>query len=200
MEEKDLQSFRTDASLYNGQPTGTSTPFHVVGLASSTPSIQNDKDGVSVENARTPSKQWYVLRVSSSKVLKAKKIVDAFNIEYCVPMCYKQIMKHGKKHTATESLVPSFIFVHSPLKKVDAMGNFIKQTSVKSPHIIPVTSENIQYKMGDHAIVTESDFKGIQDRVARIAGQQRVIVVLFNVCLVMTTYIHKKAMELIINY
>lgn len=104
-------------------------------------------------------------------------------------------MKHGKKHTATESLVPSFIFVHSPLKKVDAMGNFIKQTSVKSPHIIPVTSENIQYKMGEHAIVTESDFKGIQGKAARISGQQRVNVNLFSGCLVATAYIPKEAMK-----
>ncbi len=79
----------------------------------------------------------------------------------------------------------------------DAMDNFIKLTSIKNPHIIPVTSENIQYKLGDHVIVTEGDFKGIQGRVARIAGQQRVIVELFSGCLVATAYIPKEAMEII---
>lgn len=39
-EEKDLQSDKTDASLYNGQPTGTGTQCHRVGVASGTPSIQ----------------------------------------------------------------------------------------------------------------------------------------------------------------
>lgn len=77
----------------------------------------------------------------------------------------------------------------------EAMQNFIKLTSVKSPHIIPVTSENIQYKLGDQVIVTEGDFEGIQGRVARIAGQQRVIVELFSGCLVATAYIPKEAME-----
>ena len=76
--------------------------------------------------------------LSYGRVLKAKGIVDAFNIEYYAPMRYKQITKHGKKHTVKEPLVPSFIFVHSPLEKVDAMDNFIKQTSVKSTHIILV--------------------------------------------------------------
>jgi len=30
-----------------------------------------------------------------------------------------------------------------------AMDNFIRLTSIKNPHVIPVTSENIMYKLGD---------------------------------------------------
>ena len=81
----------------------------------------------------------------------------------------------------------------------DVMDNFIKLTSVKNSHIIPVTSQNIQYKLGDHVIVTEGDFEGIQGRVSRIAGQQRVIVELFCGCLVASAYIPKEAMRKIIN-
>lgn len=62
VEEKDLQSVKTDASLYNGQPTdtGTGTQCHNVGVTSSTPSILKNKDGVSVESVHSHSKQWYV--------------------------------------------------------------------------------------------------------------------------------------------
>lgn len=77
----------------------------------------------------------------------------------------------------------------------EAMYNFIRLTSIKNPHIIPITSENIQYKLGDEVVVTEGDFKGIRGRVARIAGQQRVIVELFGGCLVATAYIPKEAMR-----
>lgn len=77
-----------------------------------------------------------------------------------------------------------------------AMDNFIKLTSVKNPHIIPVTSENIKYKLGDEVVVTEGEFTGIRGRVARIAGQQRVVVELFDGCLVATAYIPKEVMEL----
>lgn len=76
------------------------------------------------------------------------------------------------------------------------MDNFIKLTSVKNPHIIPVTSENIKYKLGDEVVVTEGEFTGIRGRVARIAGQQRVVVELFDGCLVATAYIPKEVMEL----
>ena len=77
----------------------------------------------------------------------------------------------------------------------EAMNNFIRLTSIKNHHIIPVTSNNIQLKLGDNIVVTEGEFKGIHGRVARIAGQQRVIVELFDGCLVATAYVPKEAMK-----
>ena len=81
----------------------------------------------------------------------------------------------------------------------EAMNNFIRLTSIKNTHIIPVTTEIIQYKLGDVVIVTEGEFKDIHGRVARIAGQQRVIVELFSGCLVATAYVPKEAMEKVEN-
>ena len=75
----------------------------------------------------------------------------------------------------------------------EAMNNFIRLTSIKNPHIIPVTSNNIQFKLGDNVVVTEGEFKGVHGRVARIAGQQRVVVELFDGCLVATAYVPKEA-------
>ncbi len=76
----------------------------------------------------------------------------------------------------------------------EAMNNFIRLTSIKNPHIIPVTSNSIQFKLGDNVVVTEGEFKGVHGRVARIAGQQRVVVELFDGCLVATAYVPKEAM------
>ena len=78
----------------------------------------------------------------------------------------------------------------------EAMNNFIRLTSIKNPHIIPITSNNIQFKLGDHVVVAEGGFKGVHGRVARIAGQQRVVVELFDGCLVATAYVPKEAMNL----
>lgn len=77
----------------------------------------------------------------------------------------------------------------------EAMNNFIRLTSVKNPHIIPVTSNSIQFKLGDNVVVTDSEFKGVHGRVARIAGQQRVVVELFDGCLVATAYVPREAMR-----
>ena len=77
-----------------------------------------------------------------------------------------------------------------------AMDNFIRLTSIKNSHIIPVTSDRIQLKLGDYVVVTEGEFKDVQGRVARIAGQQRVVVELFDGCFVATAYIPKNAIKL----
>ena len=77
----------------------------------------------------------------------------------------------------------------------EAMNNFIRLTSIKNPHIIPVTSNSIQFKLGDNVVVTEGEFKGVHGRVARIAGQQRVLVELFDGYLVATAYVPKNAIK-----
>ena len=119
-----------------------------------------------------------------------------------------EALLHDNKVVANESrALLSYYFNHTihlqdnpnlnpPLTIQDeAMNNFIRLTSVKNPHIIPVTSNSIQFKLGDNVVVTEGEFKGIHGRVARIAGQQRVVVELFDGCLVATAYVPKEAMR-----
>ena len=238
MEDTTNLSQKTDASLYNGQPTDTGLSCPGVGLTSRTPSTSdNVRNGVSVENVPLRNKQWFVLRVSYGRIDKAKTLVEANGLEHYIPMRYKEIKKQDKKRIVTEPLLPSFIFVHAEAEQVETllhdnkvvanesksllsyyfdhtvyrqdypdrnppltirdedMNNFIRLTSIKNPHIIPITSNNIQFKLGDNVVVTEGEFKGIHGRVARIAGQQRVVVELFNSCLVATAYVPKEAMK-----
>ena len=238
MEDSTKQPPTADASLYNGQPTDTGTSCPSARLTSCTPSIQKNKDGVSVENVSSGNKQWFVLRVSYGRIIKAKAFVEAKGLDCYVPLRYKEVRKQGKKRIITEPLIPSFLLVHASAEQVDsllqdksikplenrallsyyydhtshcensptknpplvisdaAMDNFIRLTSIHNPHIIPVTSENIKYKLGDEVVITEGEFKDIRGRVTRIAGQQRVLVELFDGCLVATAYIPKEAMRI----
>lgn len=120
-----------------------------------------------------------------------------------------EALLHDNKVVANESrALLSYYFDHTihcqnnpdrnpPLTIQDeAMNNFIRLTSIKNPHIIPVTSNNIQFKFGDNVVVTEGEFKGVHGKVARIAGQQRVVVELFDGGLVATAYVPKEAMKL----
>ena len=235
MEDNTKQPPTADASLYNGQPTYPGPSCPRARLTSCTPSISKNKGGVSVENGLYENKQWFVLRVSYGRVLKAKEFVEAKGLECYVTMRYKEVRKQGKKRIITDPLLSSFLFVHATYSQVEAlcrnnnasvgralfsfyydhtsyredapdknppltisdsaMDNFIRLTSIKNPHIIPVTSENIMYKLGDEVVVTEGEFIGIHGRVARIAGQQRVVVELFEGCLVATAYVPKEAMR-----
>ena len=237
MEDNTKQPLTADASLYNGQPTDTGSSCPSARLTSCTPSILKNKGGVSVENVPDANRQWFVLRVSYGRIIKAKAFVEAKEFECYVPMRYKEIRKQGKRRIITEPLIPSFLFVHALAEQVDSflqdknikapenkvllsyyydhtlhcensstknpplivsdavMDNFIRLTSIHNPHIIPVTSEDIKYKLGDEVVITEGESKDIRGRVARIAGQQRVVVELFDGCLVATAYIPKEAMR-----
>ena len=238
MEDNTKQPLTANASLYNGQPTDTGSSCPSARLTSCTPSISKNKGGVSVENVPSENIQWFVLRVSYGRIIKAKEFVVAKGLECYVPLRYKEVRKQGKKRIITKPLLSSFLFVHATAEQVEtllyeikvstnesrnllnyyfdhtsqrqdnpdrnpplticdeAMNNFIRLTSIKSPHIIPVTSDNIQFKLGENVIVTEGEFTGIHGRVARLAGQQRVIVELFDGCLVATAYVPKEAMKL----
>lgn len=239
MEDTTNLSPKADASLYNGQPSDTDSSCPSAGLIPRTSSTSdNTRNGVSVENVPAGNKQWFVLRVSYGRIIKAKAFVESKGLECYVPLRYKEIKKQGKKRIITEPLLPSLIFVHASAEQVEillhdnkvvsnesrallsyyfdhttnrqnnprhnppltirdeAMNNFISLTSIKNPHIIPVTSNNIQFKLGDNVVVTEGEFKGIHGRVTRIAGQQRVVVELLEKCYVATAYIPKNAMKM----
>lgn len=120
-----------------------------------------------------------------------------------------ETLLHDNKVAANESrALLSYYFDHTVYRqdypdrnppliiRDEAMNNFIRLASIKNPHIIPVTSNSIQFKLGDNVVVTEGEFKGVHGRVARIAGQQRVVVELFDGCLVATAYVPKEAMKL----
>ena len=238
MEDKIKQPLTANASLYNGQPTDTGSSCPSARLTSCTPPISKNKGGVSVENVPSGNKQWFVLRVSYGRIIKAKAFVEAKGLECYVPMRYKEVKKHDKKRIITEPLLSSFLFVHATAEQVDsllqdknikafenrallryyydhtshcenastknppliivdtAMDNFIRLTSIHNPHIIPVTSDNIKYKLGDEVMITDGEFKNIRGRVARIAGQQRVLVEIFEGCFVATAYIPNNAIKL----
>lgn len=76
-----------------------------------------------------------------------------------------------------------------------AMTNFIKATSTESDHVRIVSNEQCHYKSGDIVKVIDGEFKGVTGRVARIAGQQRVVVEIVGLCMVATAYIPSAFLE-----
>ena len=89
---------------------------------------------------------------------------------------------------------------HPPLTiSFPAMTNFIKATNTDSEHVRIVSSEQCHYKSGDMVKVIGGEFKGVIGKVARIAGQQRVVVEISGLCLVATAYIPNGFLEIVQN-
>ena len=136
MEDNTKQPLTANASLYNGQPTDTGSSCPSARLTSCTPSISKDKGGVSVENVPNENKQWFVLRVSYGRILKAKAFVEAKELECYVPLRYKEVRKQGKKRIITEPLLSSFLFVHAAPEQVETLLYEIKISTNESRNLL----------------------------------------------------------------
>ena len=77
------------------------------------------------------------------------------------------------------------------------MENFIRATSNCSEHLMFVEEAQCHFKGGETVRVIDGIFKGVEGRVARVSGQQRVIVALSKVGLVSTAYIPTAFLQIV---
>lgn len=77
------------------------------------------------------------------------------------------------------------------------MENFIIATCNNSEHLKFVDEEQCHYKGGEIVKVVEGAFKGVEGKVARVSGQQRVIVMIRNIGLISTAYIPTAFLQII---
>lgn len=198
------------------------------------PHTQNLQIGVSSDYVQKPNHNWFALRVTYNRILKACNIISNAGVQSYMPMHYVIKNDIGKKKRILQPLLPNIFFVYSTREKVnaivrkriedlpiikfyldktkpietngkhppliiefEAMLNFIKATSTKSNHVRIVSSEQCHYKNGDIVKVIDGEFKGVKGRVARIAGQQRVVVEISGICMVATAYIPSAFIETI---
>ena len=203
---------------------GGTAPPHAGFTSDVFPEAQGSPTGVSVRYAPDPAKQWFVLRTTYARVLKAHKYLTQDGTETYFPQHYAHKVFDGKKKRVLEPLIPNILFVYATPEKVEAyvkhtpalsylsyyynhfqtdaqgknppltvpyeeMMNFIRATSVDNEHIQLVSPEQCRYKSGDLVRVVEGDFKGIVGKVARVRGQQCVVIEIEGLCMVATAYV-----------
>ena len=85
-----------------------------------------------------------------------------------------------------------------PLKvPTHEMENFIRATSTMSEHLMMINPEQCHFKGGETVRIIDGLFKGVEGRIARVSGQQRVIVSVSNVGFVSTAYIPTAFIQII---
>ena len=88
--------------------------------ATAIPEANGSQTGVSVENAQTETKQWYVLRVSYGRAEKANELLKAKGIETHLPLhtIYKEV--NGKRKRQRIPLLPNFLFAKTTLSVLES--------------------------------------------------------------------------------
>ena len=69
------------------------------------------------------------------------------------------------------------------------MNSFIKATCNNNKHLMFVNPSQCHFKSGDLVKIVDGPFKGVEGLVARISGQQRVVISLSEIGLISTAYI-----------
>ena len=77
------------------------------------------------------------------------------------------------------------------------MENFIRATANKSKHLMLVKEKLCHFKGGETVKVIDGPFKGVEGKVARVAGQQRVVISLANIGLISTAYVPTAFLKII---
>ena len=185
-----------------------------VGLTANV-SSRESLDGVSVRYAPDPSKKWFVLRATYHRELKAYDYLINHGIEAFLPLHRTLKYVDGKRKFVIESYLPNMLFVYASPETVENCvkhtpdlhflsyyyNHFVATEGEKNPPlVVPYESMVIperlcHYKSGDMVRVTDGEFKGVEGRVARVSGQQRVVVEVEGVCLISTAYIPSAFIE-----
>ena len=71
----------------------------------------------------------------------------------------------------------------------EEMNRFILATCNMNQHLMFVQPSQCHFKGGEYVRVIDGLFTGVEGRVARVAGQQRVVISLSNIGLISTAYI-----------
>ena len=212
----------------------TLSNVETLGVEANTPSIRGVPDaipeavkslnGVSVDYAHDPEKQWFVFRASYGREDKASDFLLADGTFTYIAKRDNFKYVNGKRRRVTEKLIPNLLFAYTTKEKAETyvkrtpelafltyyynhftvvegqknppltvstkeMDNFILATISRNEHLLFVEPAQCHYKSGDMVVVTDGVFKGVEGKVARVAGQQRVIVSLSEIGLISTAYI-----------
>ncbi len=167
---------------------------------------------------------WYPLRVTYSRELLLKEILDAEKIENFIPMHYEYIKKADRKIRKLVPVVHNLIFVRSSLQCIEDIRQsialslavrYIFNQELRRPITIPDSQmrsfiavsgnyeEQIVYldpvatalQKGDRVRVTGGIFEGVEGVIIRVKGDRRVSVCIQGVMAVATAYIHPSLIE-----
>lgn len=170
--------------------------------------------------------QWYVLRVSYSRELKIKSILDERGVRTFVPMTWKKTEVNGKIQKKLIPAVNNLCFVYwtdsgvedfirsfgekspvhyywdrttsRPLTVPDkAMSDFITIASSMDEDLIYITEINDKLRVGQTVKVRSGSFAGVEGKIVRIRKSRRLLVELPGMLAIASTYVRPEDVELL---
>ena len=169
---------------------------------------------------------WYVLRVTYSRELKIKALLEEKGIRTFVPMVYRKQIVDGRNQKKLVPAVNNLCFVCWHRQGIDdfiasygekspvhyywdrttnrplivpqkAMEDFIKVASSLDEDLIYITDISDKLREGQEVKVKSGSFAGVTGKIVRIRKSRRILVELPGMLAVASTYIRPENVELI---
>ena len=167
---------------------------------------------------------WYVLRVSYSRELKIKALLDQRGVRAFVPMMWKKTEEAGNTKKKLVPAVSNLCFVNWTKSGIDrfilefgdkspvhyywdrtagrpmtvpekSMEDFIKVSSSMDEDLIYLTEISEKLREGQVVKVIEGPFKGVTGKIVRIKKNRRVLVELPGFLAVTTNHLSPQFLE-----
>ncbi len=211
-------------SNVNPLPDATTSAPSIESVSNVFPIARSTHNGVSVEYAHHPSRQWYVFRASYGREKQAHDFLVEDGAYAYFAQRYVEKIVQGKLKRQLAPLIPNLLFAYLTQSEAEKyvrdtpqlsylsyyydhfnrdarnynppliippreMRNFVLATSTYNEHVLFVQPRHCHFKSGDLVRVIEGPFCGVEGKVARVAGQQRVVISLSSIGLISTAYI-----------
>lgn len=169
--------------------------------------------------------KWYALRVTYSRELKIKEMLESLGIRSFVPMMWKKVEKAGKSE---KKLVPAINNLCFAFSQQDVIYRFIKSFGEKSPvqfiwdkasrkpivvpekamfdfitisesrdeDLIYLTEISDKLKDGQMVKVKDGPFAGVEGKIVRIKKSRRIMVEIPGMLAVASTYVSPSMIEI----
>ena len=170
--------------------------------------------------------QWYVLRVSYSRELKVKALLDEKGIQTFVPMVWRKKTDGGKTEKKLVPAVSNLCFVRWTKTAIDefirsygdsspvhyywdrtasramtipekAMNDFITVASSMDEDLIYITEISDKLREGQTVKVKSGSFAGVTGKIVRIRKSRRIMVEIPGMLAVASTYVKPENVEIL---
>mgnify|MGYP000631923577 CR=1 FL=1 len=171
-----------------------------------------------------PLLHWFAVRVTYSRELALKALLDEEKIESFIPMRYEYIQKGDKRIRKLVPAVHNLVFIRSTRKHIDALKDkagvnipirYIMDRESHRPIIIPdvqmrsfilvagsyeeavlyVEPAELQLVKGQKVRIMGGVFEGVVGEFVRIRHDRRVVVNIEGVMAIATTFVHSSLVE-----
>ena len=170
--------------------------------------------------------QWFAMRVTYSREVKMKEMLEEQGIECFIPMRYESKVIRGKKAKILKPVIHNLLFVRSAQTRLqevkksydylqyminrehqkivvpDAqMQNFIAVAGTYDEQLIWINPEELNLAKGTRVRVTGGDFEGREGIFVKVKGarDRRVVIAIQGVVAVAMATLHPSLIEVIKN-